>query len=47
MVVEYIVAVAILAVYAWLIYFAVKGGNMTFGFFFVGVVWTAICAIWR
>ena len=48
MVVEYIVAFAILAVYAWLIYFAVKGGNMTFGFFFVGVVWTAICAIaWK
>ncbi len=40
---EYIIAILILCVYAWLIYFAIKGGNMTFGFFFTGILWTVIC----
>ena len=43
MVFEYIIAVLIIAVYIWLIAFAVKGGNMTFGFFFVGIMWSIIC----
>lgn len=42
MVFEYLIGIAILAVYIWLIYFAVKGGNMTFGFIFTGVLWTVI-----
>lgn len=42
---EYIIAILILAVYAWLIYFAIKGGNMTFGFFFTGLLWTIICLV--
>ena len=45
MVVEYIVAFLILAVYGWLVYYAVKGGNMTFGFFFAGLMWTLISLI--
>ena len=39
---EYIIAIAIVAVYIWLIYFAIKGGNMTIGFLVAGIGWTAI-----
>lgn len=45
MVFEYIIGIAVLLVYIWLIYFAVKGGNMTFGFIFVGALWTIIALI--
>ena len=45
MLVEYIVAFLILAVYIWLIFFAVKGGNMTFGFFFTAILWTVISLV--
>jgi hypothetical protein len=48
MVMEYIVAALIFAVYIWLIVFAVRGGNMTFGFFFTGVIWMLICILaWK
>jgi hypothetical protein len=42
---EYLIAILIIVVYLWLIYFAVKGGNMTIGFLVAGTAWISLVLI--
>lgn len=42
MVFEYVIAALIVAVYIWLIVFAIRGGNMTIGFLLAGCMWTIL-----
>lgn len=42
---EYLIAVLIVAVYLWLIVFAIRGGNMTIGFLLAGCMWTAVVLV--